>query len=403
MKDREEVQMSESAKPLRLTIHAGTPAREEWWARKMLKALAGLDENAGEKYCLESGGAPDAEPGQVVFVEAAMKNLEKTLGVFKQDGRVIVLLSRDNKCATRAFRQPLADDVLVAPLRPLELVTKLKLYARLLAWSELKDLNASFAGILARFREDLALTERLQIGRLPVRFEKIPGFRVTSRYLAGVRPGGDYFDLAESRHGSQLSIVATDASTYGMSSAVLSALVSVSLKLTADEVRSCVDTVRSIHREMIATLGEKDRLALFYATVSRKDYKMRYLNLGSFGVFHAPAGSGFRRLQPQGGPLARVSSMGLAQVKEVEVALNPDDRIVLLSDGYVEAIAGPGIEQEASVLDLLNRFREKDPKELTNELTFLVKKTLLPEDELPNQDCTALIFDGESKIIRLAS
>ncbi|MEK7690229.1 MAG: SpoIIE family protein phosphatase, partial [Bdellovibrionota bacterium] len=215
--------------------------------------------------------------------------------------------------------------------------------------------------------------------------------------------GGDYFDLAESRHGSQLSIVATDASTYGMSSAVLSALVSVSLKLTADEVRSCVDTVRSIHREMIATLGEKDRLALFYATVSRKDYKMRYLNLGSFGVFHAPAGSGFRRLQPQGGPLARVSSMGLAQVKEVEVALNPDDRIVLLSDGYVEAIAGPGIEQEASVLDLLNRFREKDPKELTNELTFLVKKTLLPEDELPNQDCTALIFDVESKIIRLAS
>ncbi|MEK7692498.1 MAG: hypothetical protein AAB425_15895, partial [Bdellovibrionota bacterium] len=167
--------MSESAKPLRLTIHAGTPAREEWWARKMLKALAGLDENAGEKYCLESGGAPDAEPGQVVFVEAAMKNLEKTLGVFKQDGRVIVLLSRDNKCATRAFRQPLADDVLVAPLRPLELVTKLKLYARLLAWSELKDLNASFAGILARFREDLALTERLQIGRLHVRFEKIPG------------------------------------------------------------------------------------------------------------------------------------------------------------------------------------------------------------------------------------
>jgi serine phosphatase RsbU (regulator of sigma subunit) len=262
-------------------------------------------------------------------------------------------------------------------------------------WDEVSRLNASFTEVIQELHEDLKLAERLQKSRLPQRFPDLKGMKVASRYAAGARSGGDHFDLAESKDGNTLSMVLTDSSSYGLSSAVLGALMRVANRLSADESRSSIETVRKIREEILATLKEKDRLSLFYGVLSRKDYRLRYLNLGTSCAFYAAAGKGFEPLRPQGAPITRAS--GELEVKETELSLQPGSRLVLISDGFVEALEGPD-----RVRELLDQLRAKEASDSLNELTFKLKASYRGEDDVPPQDCTGVVLDLDSRLIRLA-
>jgi serine phosphatase RsbU (regulator of sigma subunit) len=190
-------------------------------------------------------------------------------------------------------------------------------------------------------------------------------------------------------------MVLTDSSSYGLSSAVLGALVRVANRISTEQARSSVDTVTKIREELLATLKEKDKLSLFYGVLSRKDYRLRYLNLGTSCAFYAPNGRGFEPLRSQGQPITRAS--GEIGVKEIELALEPGSRLVLVSDGFVDALEGPG-----RVKELLDTLRGKEPSDSLNELTFKLKASYRGEDEMPPQDCTGVVLDLDTRLIRLA-
>jgi serine phosphatase RsbU (regulator of sigma subunit) len=176
---------------------------------------------------------------------------------------------------------------------------------------------------------------------------------------------------------------------------VLSALMRVAVKLSAEETRSSLETVRRIYDELILTLSEKDKLSLFYGVLSRKDFRFRYLNLGTSCALICSAGQGFQAVRTQGGPITKEA--GLGAVVESEIKLEPGQRLALISDGFVEAVGGT--EQ---VCDLLNRMRKMEPVDSLNELVFRVKSKFSDPDDMPEQDCTAAIFDVDEKLLRLA-
>ena len=192
---------------------------------------------------------------------------------------------------------------------------------------------------------------------------------------------------------SQVSFMLSDSSSYGLSSAVLSALLHVGMKFSADTAKSPNQVVRMLFEDVEKTLKERDRLSVFYGIVSRKDYVLRYTHLGNTGLFHSVGGGTFRAVPPQGAALTR----GTNAQGEGELKLQPKDRIAIISDGFVEALGG-----ESHLRQLLDQFREKDSRDLLNELVFHVKSKLESKDHLPEQDCTALLLDVDSRLIRLA-
>lgn len=376
------------------TVLAENAVAENAWLERFREALAGVSDMR------VVGHTTASQPGQVVFVDGQAPDLSEVLSELDRRGRAVILLVSEGDAVPAALSDGRVDDVLVHPFRKLEVLGKLKHYQQILMWDEVAKLNASFSGLIAELRNDLQLAERLQKSRLPVRFPEVKGFKVTSRYLAGFRSGGDFLDLAESRDGSQLAIVLSDSSSYGLSSAVLSALMRVTAKLSVEQVGSVQETVRRVYEELLLPLGEQDRLSLFYGMVSRKDYSLRYLNLGDSRAFRAAKGGEFEMLPSQGGAMSQASrfSVGRAQISEVKVHLVPDDRLVVLSDGFIEIAGG-----EDHALSLLNQFRAREAADLINEFTFHAKKGLNPENDLPPQDCTAMVFDVDSRLIRLAT
>jgi len=386
--------MAELPSSLLITIHAATPALEKQWAESIRPVLRELPHIAVRER------SQATEHGQIVFIDARHPNLDRVVGEIPREGRSLVLLHSEGEPLPAAFAEGRVDDLLLFPLRSLELLSKLRQHEQMRLWEQVSRMNEALGGVIDRLREDMAVAERLQKARLPVRFPEIKGFKVTSRYLAGMKSGGDYFDLAESSDGRQLALILTDSSSYGLSSAVVSGIVRVASRLSVEQSRSVRELVRAFYEELLVPLGPSDRLSLFYGVLSRKDYVLRYLNLGSSRAFHRTGGGKFAMLASQGGPLSqgsRHSLGGSVVLQEASVGLAPSDRLVLVSVGSLELPGG-----EAPARELLDRFAEKPAEDLLNELAFQMKSRLAnPREELPAQDSSALVFDVDAKVMRL--
>lgn len=380
---------------LTITILASQLSTELEWLREL--------KSAAPEHTFEAASESGSKLGQVIFVDGSLHQLEARIDSMDRKGRAIFVLAQEetarnaelSKYWARLIEAGKVHDILVAPIRTLELQSKLRHYQQILMWEEVSKLNASFSGLIARLQEDLKLAERLQKTQSPTRFPEIKGFHVTHRYLAGLKSGGDYFDLAESKTGNQLSILLSDSSSYGLSSSLLSTLMRVAMKLSFDDIRSCEETVRKIHEDLLLTLNEKDKLSLFYGVVSRKDYNLRYVNLGTSCAFYAQPGQNFRMLPSQGSQVMRTDGGLPTGSFQAELPLEPKGRLALLSDGFIEVMGGSD-----KVIKVLNQFRESDGSAFLNELVFVLKRNFAEPDDVPAQDCTGVVLDVDSKILR---
>jgi serine phosphatase RsbU (regulator of sigma subunit) len=380
---------------LHVTVLAADASAELKWVHHLKSVAHEFSEVRMEIGTQEQG---PASYGQIVFVDGQMPGLDEKIEGLDRSGRAIFLIaseSTQNPRWSELISSGKVDDALVFPFRALEIQSKLRHYQQILMWEEVSRLNASFTGLIERLQEDLRLAERLQKAKSPIRFPEVKGFKVTSRYLAGMRSGGDHLDLAESKNGNQLSVVLADSSSYGLSSSLLSVLMRVAMKLSQEEVRSCEDTVRRIHEELLLTLNDKDKLSLFYGIVSRKDYCLRYVNLGTSCAFYAQPGQSFRSLPSQGELITRASAGLPKQDFQAELPLEPQGRLALISDGFLEVMGG-----EAQVLKALNQYRDAESADFLNELVFQLKSKFEAPDDMPAQDCTAVLLDVDARILR---
>lgn len=370
------------------------------WIRELREILGGF--GVGQFEVKETSDDLSQLSTHLVFVDGHTGNLDHLLNSMNRKGKAVFVVVRENFDPKAQIPQAVLDgvvqDVLVYPFRPIEVLGKIRAYQQILAWEEVEALNSNFSQILSRLHDDLILAERLQTARRKTRFPNIKGLQVHSRYLAGMKSGGDFFDLAESQSKlGPVSIVLSDSSSYGLSSVVLSVLVRVVMKLAAEDALSCSEAVRRVAEEIQVTLGDRDHLSLFYGVLSRKDLKMRYLNFGSSRAFHAPEGSEFRLLPGKSKPISKEAASTLQDsLHEYELVLSPRDRFVLVSDGFIETCGG-----EQACFRVLNQFRNEPQAKLLNELAFLTKGTL-PDDEMPAHDSTAVVVDVDSNTLRLA-
>lgn len=386
---------------LNVTVLAEDSAAELKWMQELKAATGSFRDLTIESSSDKNFGGKNF--GQVVFVDGSLHQLEARIDEIERRGRAVFILSTDaasqnqelQKYWSALIESGKADDILIFPFRPIEVQSKLRHYQQILMWEEVSKLNASFSGLISRLQEDLKLAERLQKNQAPTRFPEIKGFKVSHRYLAGLKSGGDYFDLGESKSGNQLSIVLSDSSSYGLSSSLLSTLMRVAVKLSYDDLRSCEETVRKIHEDLLLTLNDKDKLSLFYGVVSRKDYNLRYVNLGTSCAFYAQPGQNFWALPSQGVQITRESGGLPKEGFQAELPLEPKGRLALLSDGFVDVMGG-----EDKVLVTLNKFREAEGADFLNELVYFLKAKFSDPEDVPTQDCTGVLLDVDSKVLR---
>ncbi len=313
---------------------------------------------------------------------------------------IVVLTKEGNKVPT-AFVQGLADDLLVLPVRMLDLYRVEQSHDFLQTLRRLEHSTQALPVLVRQLEDDIRLAEKIQRRLIREKFPAIGGLSIKSKYWCGLKSGGDYFDVFEFPDASKVGIVLADSSSYSLSTNFIGSMMQFAVHMSKSDP---AELVRALYGKLREGMKEKDRMSIFYGVLDRKTYRLSYVHCGAiFGLQCKEDG--------QMDWLARGESDALGPtsgtVGEVqEVALEPGGRLVLASDGWAEATAIP-------MGDWMTRFAALEAQELLNQMAFGLRKAVekhlgvesSAEEEfpMPPQDCSVLVFDLAKNVLRLAS
>lgn len=182
-------------------------------------------------------------------------------------------------------------------------------------------------------RDELEVARELQRELLPKAVPELAGYRFAHASRTANEVGGDYHDYITLADG-RLALVIGDASGHGMASGLLMAIASAVLKL-ALELDPTLEKVFSLVNRVLCRTGDRRAFMSLFVGI---------LDPSTGGLTYACAGHPFPLLRRSGGAIEELGQGGLPLGLRPERAvaanttvLEPDDTLVLYSDGLPEA------------------------------------------------------------------
>ncbi len=218
-----------------------------------------------------------------------------------------------------------------------------------------------------RLERELELARQVQQRLLPRIFPLVPGFAFAARCEPARRVGGDFYDVILQDAG-RFGVVIADVSDKGMPAALFMALTRSLLLAEARRERSPRVVLTNVHR-LLVELGQPNMfVTVFYGVVDAAARRLTYTRAGHDRPLLLRADS----VQPLGGEGAFLGFLDEADLhlSEEQLDLRPGDRLVLYTDGLVDALSAEGRLFELSRLMPLLQSRAELPAEELCAATF---------------------------------
>lgn len=317
----------------------------------------------------------------------------------------MVVAVKDGDPVPDSFNQGFVDDLLVLPVRALDVERILHMHAQVSALRAVEQTSRALPQLVTKLQEDIQLAQKIQRRLIKEKFPPMGGLNIKSKYWCGLKAGGDYFDVFEFPDGNHVGVILSDSSSYALSTSFIGSLVQFSVHVGQDDLSDPAKIVTALHGKLRESMKEKDRFSIFYGILNRKTYQFRYVNCGPIFAGERTNEGKFEWVaKGEHGPLtAAAGGVPASQ----EILLEPGDRLMLLSDGWAESI---GVGAGELLQDFLKD--EGDSQDLLNEMAFRLRKgvertyEIEPGEEegfpMPPQDCSVLIFDIAKNVLRLA-
>ena len=217
-----------------------------------------------------------------------------------------------------------------------------------------------------RLERQLKTAQLIQERLLPALSPTVPGHELAGLCRPSARVGGDYFDYIPLA-GGRLGLVVADVSGHGLPAALVMtafrALVRTHLRAghPLDEV-AC-----TINRELPDSTAGSAFVTALLAVLDPASGRLRYVNCGHNPPLHDRAGADPRWLD-RGGPLLGV--LDDARFEVGEVRLDPNDQVVLFTDGIVEARSPEGVWFGADRLAEMISTNRSVPSRISSSASF---------------------------------
>ena len=241
---------------------------------------------------------------------------------------------------------------------------------------------------LKEIQKELEVARRIQLSILPREFPPSTNFRVAARYIPMTAVAGDFYDyiIADDQ---QVGLLIADVSGHGVPAALIASMV----KLAAASQRAvAADPCRFLSGMNSALLGntQKQFVTAAYVHLNSESGELRYSAAGHPPLLLVRNG----RVTPIEENGLMLAVFGFASYSTAVHKLETDDRIVMYTDGVVEAsnAAGDFFGHDA-LCDLLTRTRELSPAMAADSIISSVRQWSEKQDD----DLTILICDYISK------
>lgn len=178
-----------------------------------------------------------------------------------------------------------------------------------------------------QWRLEIEQARQVQNLLIPEAIPAIPGFALESEYRPAQQVGGDFFQIMPGPDGSMLAVIG-DVSGKGLRAAMLVSLIVGAARTLAAFTRDPAEVLRGINERLCGRLHGQFATAL--ALHIGADGRTAIANAG-----HIPPFWNGREMELSGSvPLGIVAG---APVEELKLQLMPGDRLILLTDGIIEA------------------------------------------------------------------
>lgn len=242
-----------------------------------------------------------------------------------------------------------ADEFLVKPMDTDELKVRLRVGERIVQLERrLAQRNSELSQANELMKKDLRAASKIQESLLPKKAPSADSVDIAWIFKPCDELAGDFLNIFKLDE-NNLAFYILDVSGHGVPAALLS--VTLSRILSPDPRQSDLlvqrngenETLKIVPPGVVATrLNQKFPIdmetgqffTLMYGLLNIPEKSLRFVSAGHPGIAYLPHNSDAKILESPGLP---IGIMDTAQYQEQSLTLHPGDRIVLYSDGVVEA------------------------------------------------------------------
>ncbi len=195
--------------------------------------------------------------------------------------------------------------------------------------NELKEMNDMLT-------EELDMAQKLQQAILLRDKPEVDTISLGHIYIGMNRVSGDYIDTIPVDD-DLIGLLIVDVSGHGVPSALITTMAKVSFNSHSDPKKSTAEICSEVNLDLYNTIAESDYyLTAFYAILNIKTNELTYTNAGHCSpIIYRYETNELEEITTQG---FFIGSFDFAQFESKTTKLNEGDKLLLFTDGIIEAV-----------------------------------------------------------------
>jgi sigma-B regulation protein RsbU (phosphoserine phosphatase) len=239
-----------------------------------------------------------------------------------------------------------------------------------------------------RMEEELNFARDLQLSMLPAQCPVADGYQIAATSLPAREVGGDFYDFIEMENG-KTGFVIGDVTGKSVSGALVMSAARSVLRMLSEEKFRLGEIMARANRRARKDMRSGMFIALLYAVLDAKNGKLSLCSAGQTQPIHFSAQTGTAGLVETHGDTFPLGILKDADYRETALELSPGDRIVLYTDGIVEA---KNLQDELYGFDrLIEVILESRAVDADNLMTEILTSVNSFVGEAPQHDDLTLI------------
>lgn len=220
-----------------------------------------------------------------------------------------------------------------------------------------------------RLEQELAVAKNFQQMLLPKTFPEVAELDLFGLSQPALEVGGDYFDIFKLDERT-IGVVIADVSGKGIPGALVMASVRSNLRAESRRLRQPREVLRKVNTDMLADTKDSVFITMTYAVIDLDTMKLCFARAGHEPLISSLDGSGQLAFHTPDGVAVGMTDDTIFQItREMELALQPGQTIVLYTDGVTEAMNAKGEEFGMDrFTNIIKSHHEMGPKELCGSI-----------------------------------
>jgi hypothetical protein len=251
-----------------------------------------------------------------------------------------------------------------------------------------------------RVKAEIDAANRIQAALLPSEEPDLNGASVASHYRAATEIGGDYFDFLELEDGT-MAVAFGDVAGHGLTSGIVMAMAKSALLVQIGYDPSPARVLEVLNDIVRKTAPKRMLMTFFFGILDSDKMELRFSSAGHLDPYVYRAKS--RHLEPLSAWGFPLGVRRQEPFREHLASFDPGDRLILYSDGLIEAVDDDGepfgFDRFEKVL-VDNGSASAD--EIKKALLHSVKKFTRNRPPEDDQTLVVISFEGSERVARTA-